>query len=261
MIIHCFLLSFSIMSIPRAPLRSTADVTIPRLTLEDTVDRVHEVLEDVMSQVNIVVSDQDTVEADVKEVISEIRAIKNFFQTWKLGNDLAKVVIRPSNSSNSTTTSMVPFVVEEETSDLAWVGAWIWLSMITCLVRIHSLKLGIESNSCISFQLLSGGLEVSLPFHKRLGSLLQKLTWMFFGPMFVLVICLVRIIELLCCLCCKKKAYFQKFDEHPDRVPFNELCGYETKPIPANPDLKVLAELNAKLLKKELPLLIQFSYE
>ena len=110
-------------------------------------------------------------------------------------------------------------------------------------------------------QSLSGGLEITVPFRKRVGNVIQKITFLGLGPVYVIWLVFARVIELFCCCCIGKKPYFQKMEAKIEGITLEDLCGFNPANVTPTPDLRALAEVNARMMKKNMPLSIQLSFD
>ena len=107
---------------------------------------------------------------------------------------------------------------------------------------------------------MSGGIEISIPFYRRVGNVIQKLVYVCLGPLYVCWVIYAKFIEICCCCCFGKDSYFNKMEDKADRHTLTELCGQDPTRMNPVPDLKALAEVNARLMRKNLPLTLQLSF-
>lgn len=115
-------------------------MAVTRISVQDTVDQVSITLDNVLARVNEAIDNQDDLDEDAQLVLKEIRSLQNFFEKWAEGyNDTLRTrdIIARNVAKRANMTGNIDNL--ESFNDFhMWLGLWVWITIITILVRIQN---------------------------------------------------------------------------------------------------------------------------
>ena len=113
-------------------------MAVTRISVQDTVDQVSITLGNVLARVNEAIDNQEDLDDDAQLVLKEIRNLQSFFEKWAEGyNDSLRTRdIIARNAANRANMTGDINNLESFNDFHMWLGLWIWITIITILVRI-----------------------------------------------------------------------------------------------------------------------------
>ena len=119
---------------------SVTEMAVTRVSVQDTVDQVSITLGNVLARVNEVIDNQDDLDDDAQLVIKEIRSLQSFFEKWAEGyNDSLRTRdIIARNAANRANMTGGVYNLESFNDFHMWLGLWVWITIMTILVRIQN---------------------------------------------------------------------------------------------------------------------------